>query len=123
MNVHAGADVTSARVVHSYFLTGRVQVASFQINRDDPLVAAFDGDRGPLTSICQLYPSRRPGAGDAVLMTACGTAAGGPVLPGGRVAGDESCLGRLRVAHTGTPQVARHLEWGGSHTLPDAPRF
>jgi hypothetical protein len=49
---------------------GACMVASFLINRDDPLVAAFDGDRGPLTgllkAICTPYSmrcSRCPDAG------------------------------------------------------------
>ena len=45
---------------HDY--QGACMVASFLINRDDPLVASFDGDRTPLTdllkSICGLYPNR-----------------------------------------------------------------
>src|SRR5262245_24161685 len=43
---------------HDY--QGACMVASFLINRDDPLVAAFAGDRAPLTellkSICKFYP-------------------------------------------------------------------
>jgi hypothetical protein len=43
---------------HDY--TGACMVAAFLINRDDPLVASFEGDRVPLTallrSICQSYP-------------------------------------------------------------------
>jgi hypothetical protein len=43
---------------HDY--QGACMVASFLINRDDPLVAAFEGDRTPLTdllrSICKSYP-------------------------------------------------------------------
>ena len=43
---------------HDY--QGACMVASFLINRDDPLVAAFEGDRTPLTtllkSICASYP-------------------------------------------------------------------
>jgi hypothetical protein len=45
---------------HDY--QGACMVASFLINRDDPLVAPFGGDRVPLTellkAICQLYPLR-----------------------------------------------------------------
>lgn len=54
---------------HDY--QGACMVAAFLINRDDPLVAPFGGDRGPLTgllkSICAPYAprcSRCPGAGD-----------------------------------------------------------
>lgn len=42
---------------HDY--QGACMVASFLINRDDPLVASFHGDRAPLTdllkSICRSY--------------------------------------------------------------------
>ncbi len=45
---------------HDY--QGACMVASFLINRDDPLVAAFRGDRAPLTellkSICRPYLTR-----------------------------------------------------------------
>lgn len=45
---------------HDY--QGACMVASFLINRDDPLVAPFDGDRTPLTdllkAICGLYAIR-----------------------------------------------------------------
>ena len=48
---------------HDY--QGACMVASFLINRDDPLVAAFAGDRTPLTdllkAICQLHPLRCTG--------------------------------------------------------------
>ena len=48
---------------HDY--QGACMVASFLVNRDDPLVAAFAGDRTPLTdllkAICQLHPPRCPG--------------------------------------------------------------
>lgn len=48
---------------HDY--QGACMVASFLINRDDPLVASFDGDRAPLNellkSICQSYPVRCAG--------------------------------------------------------------
>jgi hypothetical protein len=48
---------------HDY--QGACMVASFLINRDDPLVASFEGDRAPLTellrSICQFYPICCPG--------------------------------------------------------------
>jgi hypothetical protein len=41
---------------------GACMVASFLVNRDDPLVAMFDGDRYPLTdllkAICRPYPPR-----------------------------------------------------------------
>jgi hypothetical protein len=43
---------------HDY--QGACMVAAFLVNRDDPLVAPFAGDRTPLTellkSICQSYP-------------------------------------------------------------------
>jgi hypothetical protein len=45
---------------HDY--QGACMVASFLINRDDPLVASFEGDRTPLTdllkAICQQYSLR-----------------------------------------------------------------
>jgi len=45
---------------HDY--QGACMVASFLINRDDLLVAPFEGDRVPLTellkAICQTYPVR-----------------------------------------------------------------
>jgi hypothetical protein len=45
---------------HDY--QGACMVAAFLVNRDDPLVASFDGDRAPLTdllkSICVLYSPR-----------------------------------------------------------------
>jgi hypothetical protein len=45
---------------HDY--QGACMVASFLINRDDPLVAPFEGDRAPLTgllkSICGPYSPR-----------------------------------------------------------------
>ena len=45
---------------HDY--QGACMVASFLINRDDPLVAPFEGDRAPLTnllkSICGSYSPR-----------------------------------------------------------------
>lgn len=45
---------------HDY--QGACMVASFLVNRDDPLVAAFAGDRTPLTdllrAICTPYPVR-----------------------------------------------------------------
>jgi hypothetical protein len=48
---------------HDY--QGACMVASFLINREDPLVASFNGDRAPLTkllkSICQSYPVRCEG--------------------------------------------------------------
>jgi hypothetical protein len=48
---------------HDY--QGACMVASFLVNRDDPLVAAFDGDRSPLTdllkAICRDYPARCAG--------------------------------------------------------------
>jgi hypothetical protein len=48
---------------HDY--QGACMVASFLINSDDPLVAAFDGDRAPLTellkAICRLHPARCEG--------------------------------------------------------------
>jgi hypothetical protein len=44
---------------HDY--QGACMVAAFLINRDDPLVASFEGDRSPLTellrSICKFYPA------------------------------------------------------------------
>jgi hypothetical protein len=47
---------------HDY--QGACMVASFLINRDDPLVTPFDGDRTPLTdllkAICKLYPVKCP---------------------------------------------------------------
>jgi hypothetical protein len=47
---------------HDY--QGACMVATFLINRDDPLVAPFDGDRGPLTdllkAICGQYAARCP---------------------------------------------------------------
>ena len=43
---------------HDY--QGACMVAAFLVNRDDPLVAPFEGDRTPLTallkSICASYP-------------------------------------------------------------------
>ena len=43
---------------HDY--QGACMVAAFLVNRDDPLVASFQGDRFPLTdllkSICKFYP-------------------------------------------------------------------
>src|SRR5947207_4538853 len=48
---------------HDY--QGACMVASFLINRDDPIVASFDGDRTPLTellkAICRSYPVRCEG--------------------------------------------------------------
>jgi hypothetical protein len=51
---------------HDY--QGACMVAVFLVNREDPLVASFEGDRGPLTellkSICQFYPSRCAGCSE-----------------------------------------------------------
>lgn len=48
---------------HDY--QGACMVAAFLVNRDDPLVAPFEGDRAPLTellkAICQPYPVRCSG--------------------------------------------------------------
>jgi hypothetical protein len=46
---------------------GACMVATYLVNRDDPLVAAFDGDRSPLTellkSICKSYGTSCPQCG------------------------------------------------------------
>jgi hypothetical protein len=53
-------DYQGACMVAAFLIQGACMVAAFLINRDDPLVASFEGDRAPLTellkAICQFYP-------------------------------------------------------------------